>query len=285
LIINDWAFRLPIGKVFAMLVDWLDTNLDFVFSFIQSIIYAMVTSLENSLMLVPVPVMIAILVLLAWKVTGRGVALFTLIGFTIIVGMDLWSETIQTLSLVTISAIITLGLGIPMGIMASRSNMLDKLLRPVLDFMQTLPAFVYLIPAILFFQIGRVPGVISTIIFAMPPAIRLTNLGIRQVPADVVEAAHAFGSTDMQLLTKVQLPMALPTIMAGVNQAIMLSLSMVVIASMVGAPGLGKEVLYGVTQLDIAIGFEGGLAVVLVAMFLDRVTEAFGKNSQAKKQQ
>ncbi|MDK2821346.1 MAG: glycine betaine/proline transport system permease protein [Clostridia bacterium] len=279
----DMTFRIPVGQAFSTLVELLDKRLESVFDFITYFLNTAVKGLEDALQMIPIPVMIILLVLLAWRISGRGVAVFTLVGFILIAGMDLWVETMQTLSLVFISAIITLGVGIPLGIWASRSDLLDKLLRPVLDFMQTLPAFVYLIPAILFFHIGRVPGVISTVIFAMPPAIRLTNLGIRQVPADVVEAAHAFGSTDNQLLVKVQLPMALPTIMAGINQTIMLSLSMVVIASMVGAPGLGKEVLYGVTQLDIATGFEGGLAVVLVAMFLDRVTESLGKGNQDNK--
>jgi glycine betaine/proline transport system permease protein len=275
-------FRLPVGQAFEILVNWLNANLDVVFNLITVVLNTLVVALENGLGLIPVPLMVALMALLAWRLAGRGLAIFTVIGFTVIAGMDLWTETLQTLSLVIISTLVALGIGIPLGIWASRSNLLNNLLRPILDFMQTLPAFVYLIPAILFFTVGRVPGVIATVIFAMPPAIRLTNLGIRQVPQDVIEAAHAFGSTSNQLLTKVQLPMALPTIMAGINQTIMLALSMVVIASMVGAPGLGKEVLYGVTQLDIATGFEGGLAVVLVAMFLDRVTESLGKGGHSK---
>ncbi len=169
-----------------------------------------------------------------------------------------------------------------MGIWASRNERLNMVLRPLLDFMQTLPAFVYLIPAITFFTIGRVPGVISTVIFAMPPAIRLTNLGIRQVAEDVVEAAIAFGSTPNQLLFKVQLPLALPTIMAGVNQCIMLALSMVVIAAMIGAEGLGSIVYRGVTRLQIGSGFEGGLAVVIIAIILDRVTQSLGRKSPQK---
>jgi len=274
-----WEFRLPIGKVFKDIIDWMDTNFASFFEVVTKIIKWMVVTMENALIAVPVVIMILLLTLIAWKIAGRGIAVFTAVAFIIIGSMELWAETMQTLSLVIISTVIALGMGIPMGIWASRSSAVDNILRPILDFMQTLPAFVYLIPSIFFFNIGRVPGVFATVIFAMPPAIRLTNLGIRHVPVDVVEAARAFGSTENQLLFKVQLPMALPTIMAGVNQTIMLALSMVVIASMVGAPGLGKQVLYGVTQLDIPVGFEGGLAVVLLAMFLDRVTEALGKGN------
>lgn len=276
----DWKFRLPVGRGFAAAVNWLDDRLAPLFGLVQYVVLTSVRTLESFLIAVPEPIMIALLALIAWRLTGRSVAIFTFVGFIIIVGMGLWVATMQTLALIIVSTVIALGIGIPIGILASRYHLLNRAIRPVLDFMQTLPAFVYLIPAILFFAIGRVPAVIATVIFAMPPVIRLTNLGIRQVPAEVVEAAKAFGSTDNQLLIKVQLPMALPTIMAGINQTIMLSLSMVVIASMVGAPGLGKEVLYGVTQLNIAIGFESGLAVVLVAMFLDRVTEALGKSKR-----
>jgi glycine betaine/proline transport system permease protein len=268
---------LPIGYYFKALISWMDDVFSPLWDFLSEAIYWMVTSLEGIFGIVPPMVLIVIFALIAWRVAGNKVAVFTVIAFLLILGMDLWRPTMQTLSLVIVSTVIALGIGIPLGIWASRNERLNMALRPLLDFMQTLPAFVYLIPAITFFTIGRVPGVISTVIFAMPPAIRLTNLGIRQVAEDVVEAAMAFGSTPNQLLFKVQLPLALPTIMAGVNQSIMLALSMVVIASMVGAPGLGEGVLTGITQYKLDVGFEAGLAVVLLAMFLDRVTEALGK--------
>jgi glycine betaine/proline transport system permease protein len=172
-------------------------------------------------------------------------------------------------------------LGIPLGIYAARSVLVDKLSRPVLDFMQTMPAFVYLIPAVLFFGLGKVPGAMATLIFAMPPAVRLTSLGIRQVPKEVVEACLAFGATPGQLLRKAQLPIALPTIMAGTNQTIMLALSMVVIGGMIGAGGLGQEVLAGITQLKIGLGFESGIAVVILAIYLDRVTQALGRTGKS----
>ncbi|HMB97666.1 MAG TPA: ABC transporter permease subunit, partial [Balneolaceae bacterium] len=166
------------------------------------------------------------------------------------------------------------------GIWASKNDTVEKIVRPILDFMQTMPAFVYLIPAVLFFQLGKVPGVVATLVFATPPAVRLTNLGIRQVPEEIKEAALAFGSNSRQMLYKVELPVALPTILAGVNQTIMLALSMVVIASLIGAGGLGQPVLVGIQQLNIGLGFEGGIAIVILAIFLDRVTQSLGTATQ-----
>lgn len=218
-----------------------------------------------------------------WK-AGWGISLFTLLGLLLLWAMGYWEETMQTLALVISSAILALIFGIPLGIWAARSNTVEKIVRPILDFMQTMPAFVYLIPAILFFSVGNVPGVVATVVFSLPPAVRLTNLGIRGVPADVVEASHAFGATSRQLLFKVQIPLAMPTILAGVNQVIMLALSMVVIASMVGAAGLGERVYTGILQADIGLGFEAGLGIVVLAIILDRVTQALGvkKNDNGK---
>lgn len=212
----------------------------------------------------------------------RGVALFTLISMFIIDWMGYWQETMQTLALVITAVFIALLIGIPLGIWASKKDMVEKIVRPILDFMQTLPAFVYLIPAVLFFQLGKVPGVIATLIFALPPVVRLTNLGIRQVPKEIKEAAISFGSTNKQMLIKAELPIAMPTIMAGVNQTIMLALSMVVIAGMIGAGGLGNVVLRGITQLKIGEGFEGGISIVFLAIFLDRITQALGDITQKK---
>lgn len=180
----------------------------------------------------------------------------------------------DTLSLVTAAVFFALLTGIPLGIWASKSESAWKVIRPVLDFMQTLPAFVYLIPAVLLFKLGAVPGVIATLIFSLPPVVRLTNLGIRHVPVEIMEACRAFGATSKQMLVKAELPVALPTIMAGVNQTIMLALSMVVISGMIGAGGLGNIVLQGITQLRIDMGFEGGISIVILAIFLDRVTQA-----------
>ena len=223
---------------------------------------------------------IAIFAALAWYFAGYGVAIFTFLGFGLVWYMGLWTLTMSTLSLVISSVVIALLLGIPLGIWSSKSDKVWSVMRPVLDFMQTLPAFVYLIPAVLFFRLGPVPGVVATLVFSLPPAVRLTNLGIRQVPKEIKEAALSFGSTNRQMLLKAELPVALPTIMAGVNQTIMLALSMVVIAGMIGAGGLGNEVLRGITQLRIDVGFEGGIAIVILAIFLDRVTQALGERTK-----
>jgi len=269
-------FTLHIGPAFEALIDWLTDNFSGVFDLIRKVLLSGITGLEDILLFLPSLILIVIFALVAWKIAGRGVAAFTLLGFLLIVGMELWPQTMKTLALVMASALIALVLGIPLGIWAARNDMVEKFVRPVLDFMQTMPAFVYLIPAVLFFKLGKVPGAVATVIFSMPPAVRLTNLGIRQVPEDVVEAAKSFGSTPRQLLYKVQLPIATPTILAGVNQTIMLALSMVVISAMIGAGGLGSEVLKGITQLKIGLGFESGIAVVILAMILDRITQALG---------
>jgi glycine betaine/proline transport system permease protein len=191
--------------------------------------------------------------------------------------MGVWDQMIITLSLVTTAVVFCILIGLPLGIVSSRSDLFYTIIRPVLDIMQTTPPFVYLVPAVMLFSIGNVPGLVATIIFAMPPVIRLTNLGIRQVPGDLVEAAVAFGSTRRDILWKVQLPLALPTVMAGINQTIMLSLSMVVIAAIIGAGGLGLEVYAGLERLNIGQAFVGGIGIVLLAMVLDRITQGLGE--------
>jgi glycine betaine/proline transport system permease protein len=215
-------------------------------------------------------------------VAKRGIGIFTLVGMLLIYHMGLWTETMETLALVLTSVLVALLIGIPLGIWASKNDVVGNVTRPILDFMQTLPAFVYLIPAVLFFKLGEVPGVIATLIFSLPPAVRLTNLGIRQVPEEIREAAQSFGSTGRQMLFKAELPVAMPTIMAGVNQTIMLALSMVVIAGMIGAGGLGNQVLKGITQLKIDLGFEAGISIVILAIFLDRVTQALAHGKQGR---
>ncbi|MDJ0388987.1 proline/glycine betaine ABC transporter permease [Roseomonas sp. E05] len=229
---------------------------------------------------VPAPAAIAVIALLAlWRV-GWKFAVFAVAALLLIGGMGLWERMMETLSLVLAATAIAIVIGVPLGIAMARSNGVQLVARPALDLMQTMPAFVYLIPAAMFFGLGAVPGTIATVIFAMPPVVRLTNLGIRQVHSEFIEAGQAFGCTPMQLLLKVQVPNALPSIMAGINQTIMLSLSMVVIASMIGAGGLGNTVLTGIQRLDVGTGFEGGLAVVVLAVLLDRITQSFGQKRE-----
>jgi len=231
---------------------------------------------ETVLMWPPAWALIALFVILgAWRV-GLGFALFTAVSLALIVLTGFWEHTVITLGLTFSATLISLLLGIPLGIWAGKSERVTMLVRPALDLMQTMPAFVYLVPAAMLFGLGRVPGILATVIFAMPPAVRLTSLGIRQVSTEIVEAGQSFGCNGWQLLFKVQLPSALPSIMAGINQTIMMALSMVIIASMVGAGGLGNQVLASIQRLDIGLGFQSGLSVVLLAIILDRITESFG---------
>jgi glycine betaine/proline transport system permease protein len=272
-------FDIPIDRWVTTLVDFLMDHAQGLFDIISIALDSLTYGIEEALLFPPAGLLIALLTGLAWWRTRWRFALFTAVSLLLIVGMDLWAETVVTLALVIAATLVSLGLGIPLGIMAARRDWVERAIRPVLDLMQTMPAFVYLIPAAMFFGLGRVPGVVATIVFAMPPAVRLTNLGIRQVPKDLVEAGLAFGCTPWQLLMKVQLPTASPSIMAGINQTIMLALSMVVIASMIGAGGLGDTVLRGIQRLDVGLGFEGGLGVVILAIILDRITQSFGKDS------
>lgn len=266
--------KIPVGDIFESLINWLTDNLGVVFDGIGSTVTAILAGLKFMLLLPHPLLMIALLTALAWWTAKRGVAAFTALGMLLIYNMGYWTATMETLSLVLASVLIALVVGVPLGIWAAKNDMVENVVRPVLDFMQTLPAFVYLIPAVLFFKLGEVPGVIATLIFSLPPAVRLTSLGIRQVPSEIHEAAISFGSNPRQLLFKAELPVAMPTIMAGVNQTIMLALSMVVISGMIGAGGLGNEVLKGITQLKIDVGFEAGISIVILAIFLDRVTQS-----------
>lgn len=287
--------KLSIGDYIEQLVDWLSTIGTPFFHQITRVIDSSVNFLQDGLLILSPWATIAILTLLAFLVKNRGlkwskisrrdiksalsIPLLTLGGLAFINLLGYWEETMTTFVLVIVSTIIILLMGIPLGIWCARSSWLYSIIRPILDFMQTMPAFVYLIPAILFFSVGNVPGVFATVIFSLPPAVRMTALGIMNVPKEIVEASMAFGCTSRQVLLKVQIPLALNTILAGVNQVIMLALSMVVIASMVGASGLGESVYAGIQQANIALGFEAGLCIVILAIILDRITQAIGKRS------
>ena len=266
---------LPVGEAAEAVVAWINDTFGWLLDWITMVMDMLVSGFQDGMAAVPPLILIVIFAVIAWVLTRKNlkIGLLTLFGLIFIYLLDLWPETVLTLALVLTSTFVTLAIAIPLGILASRYASVNAALRPVLDLMQTMPSFVYLIPAVIFFGLGNVPGMIATIIFAMPPAIRLTNLGIRQVPIELIEVSEAFGATEWQKLIKVQLPVALPMIMAGVNQCIMLALSMTVIAAMIGAAGLGLNVLIGIQRVDIGGGFEAGLCIVIIAIILDRITQ------------
>jgi glycine betaine/proline transport system permease protein len=268
---------IPLGDGINWVVDWLTRNLSPLFDAVTIAIRAPMVGIEQFLWWLPWWVVIIMLTGVAWRFAGRRIALLTLIGMLFIGAMGLWDDTMTTLAIIVTAVAVSLIIGIPTGILAAKNDRAEVVIRPFLDGMQTMPSFVYLIPAVFFFGLGKVPAVVATVIYAVPPCIRLTNLGIRQVSAEVVEAGKAFGSTPWQLLFKIQLPLARPTIMAGVNQTIMMALAMVVIASMIGASGLGLEVLRGIQRLDVGQGFIAGIAIVIVAIIIDRVSMSLGK--------
>ena len=261
-------------------LEWLVDNFRPAFQAVRWPIDATLTGIESALLSVPALVMLVLFGLVAWQVSGRRLALAAIASLAFVGLIGAWSEAMVTLALVLTSVFFCMLIGLPTGIWLARSDTAESMVRPILDAMQTTPAFVYLVPVVMLFGIGNVPGVVVTIIFALPPLIRLTNLGIRQVPADLVEASRSFGASPRQLLYKVQLPLAMPTIMAGVNQTLMLALSMVVIASMIAVGGLGQMVLRGIGRLDMGLAAVGGVGIVLLAIVLDRITQSMGERSE-----
>lgn len=274
--------RINVGDWVSDGIDWLTDNATWLFDAFSTVMTLLVEGFSDILLSIPVFILLAVLVLIAWFIRSWRLALGALLGFLLVMGMRQWETMLQTMSLVLVSTLTAVILAIPLGIWAAKSETVSKIVRPIMDFMQTMPAFVYLIPAVTFFSIGVVPGVFSTIIFSLPPGVRMTELGIRQVDKETVEAGRSYGATPWQILRGIQLPLAVPTIMAGINQVIMLSLSMAVIAGMVGADGLGKEVTAAISTLDVAQGVEAGLAVVILAVYLDRLTAALGDLSAYK---
>ncbi len=273
--------RIPIGDGIEAVIDFLVDNVSWLTRAFSAVMETGLSGVEGALLSLPPVLFIALVSLLAWRLTRKwGTLALTSLGLGLILNMGLWKATVSTIALVLISTLTAIGVGIPLGIAAAMSPGVRRTVMPVLDVMQTMPAFVYLIPAIPFFGLGKVAAVFSTVIFAMPPSIRLTCLGIQQVPADLKECAEAFGSTRRQRLFKLELPLATPTIMAGVNQTVMLALSMVVIAAMIGAKGLGGEVWKAIQRLQMGKGFEAGIGIVIVAMILDRVLQRFGARTK-----
>jgi glycine betaine/proline transport system permease protein len=277
-ILNPFQFlRLPVGTWVESLIDWLVNNFRDVFQAIRWPIDQTLGGLESAIQAVPPIVILLVVWLVGWQIAGIRTTLFALLALVSIGVMGAWQSAMTTVSLILTAVIFCILIGIPVGILAARNDRFEAVIRPVLDAMQTTPAFVYLVPIVMLFGIGNVPGVVVTIIFALAPLIRLTNLGLRQVPPSVVEAAMAFGASEKQLLFKVKIPLALRTIMAGLNQTLMMSLSMVVIASMIAVGGLGQMVLRGIGRLDMGLATVGGLGIVLLAIAIDRLTQALSR--------
>ena len=273
---------LPIGTWAESGIDWLTENVAWLFDAFSTLVSFLVGNLTDLLLAFHPVLVIAVLALLAWGIRSWRLAVGTVIMLVIALMMGQFVTLLQTMALVLIAALLAVVVALPLGIWAARSSTVSAIVRPIMDFMQTMPAFVYLIPAVTFFSIGVVPGLFATFIFSLPPGVRMTELGIRQVDAETVEAGEAFGASSWQVLRGIQLPLAVPTIMAGINQVIMLALSMAVIAGMVGADGLGKEVTSAISTLNLAQGVEAGLAVVFLAIYLDRMTGALGRLREQK---
>jgi glycine betaine/proline transport system permease protein len=267
---GDWmeSFIRWARDAWAAGFDAVDAGLEFLY-----------VHLADGLLWLPSGVMVLLFAAAAWAAKGWRLGVGIGLGMFVVAWTPYWEQTMQTLSMVLVSAAIAILLAVPLGVAAAESRAFSAIARPVLDFMQTLPAFVYLIPVVMLFSVGVVPGIIATIIFAMPPGVRLTELGLRQVDSEVVEAGQAFGASPARILARIKLPLALPTIMAGLNQVIMLALSMVVIAGLVGGGGLGSVISGSLGRLDIAAGFNAGLAVVLLAILLDRVTQGLSERT------
>ncbi|MBS7349902.1 MAG: glycine betaine/L-proline ABC transporter permease ProW [Comamonas sp.] len=269
--------ELPIQAWINQGLEWVVDNFRPFFQALRTPIDATLSGVEQGLLALPWPVLVAFMTLVAWQFAGRALAIGTALSLALVAFLGIWPEAMITLALVLTSLVFCILLGLPLGVVLASNDRAQSLLRPILDAMQTTPAFVYLVPVVMLFGIGNVPGVIVTIVFALPPLVRLTNLGIRQVRPDLIEASRAYGASPWQLLWKVQLPLAMPNIMAGINQSLMLSLSMVVIASMIAVGGLGQMVLRGIGRLDMGLATIGGLGIVLLAIVLDRITQAMGE--------
>ena len=282
-LVLEKTVREVIGGAIDDAVDWITREISWLFDGLSSAVAYSLVTIENVLKWIPWPTVVVALALLAYAVGRWRMLGFTLFALLFVGFMDLWENTIDTIALMVVAVVISVSVGLPLGVLAARNRVADNLMRPILDGMQTMPSFVYLLPGLLFFGLGKPAGIFATLIYAVPPVIRLTNLGIRQVSAEAVEAAHAFGTTPFQLLTKVQIPMALPTIMAGINQTTMMALAMVTIASMVAAGGLGDNVLRALQKNQPGNGAIAGLAIVFLAIIIDRLTQSVAQEQQDRR--
>lgn len=274
------TLRQETGAAIDSVVQWMTVSGAWLFDGISTVITYALIYIEDGLKWIPWPALVLALTLLAFAMGRWSLAIFTALALLYIGFMDLWANTIDTIALMVVAVAVAMAVGLPLGILGARSRVADNLMRPILDGMQTMPSFVYLLPGILFFGLGKPAGIFATIIYAVPPVIRLTNLGIRQVSPETVEAARSFGASPMQVLTKVQIPMALPTIMAGINQTTMMALAMVTIASMVAAGGLGDNVLRALQKNETGNGVIAGLAIVFLAIVIDRLTQSAARGRQ-----
>ena len=278
IILNPFElYTIPLDSWINAAVNFLVDNFRPFFQAIRVPIKLALDSIEAIFQSIPPLIFLMIIGLMAWQLAGGKIAIYSIAALTLIGFVGAWKEAMVTLSLVVTAVAFCVALGIPVGIACARSDRLEGFVRPFLDIMQTIPIFVYLVPVVMLFGIGKVPGTIATIVFALPPLIRLTNLGIRQVSFEVVEAAIAFGSTPWQVLWEAQIPLAMPTILTGLNQTILFALGMSVVTSMIAVPGLGLMVLQGVGRMDVGLAAVGGLGIVLLAIMLDRITQAVGK--------
>ncbi len=280
---EEWVFGWELIKFIDGIVDWVVINWDPFFSAINLVVLrGILGPFEDFLLWLPWWIVIIATGVLSWRIVGAKFAWVSVAFLLAINFVGLSDLAMSTLAIVLTAAALCVALGLPVGIIAAKSDRFDGILRPILDGMQTMPSFVYLIPALMLFGLGKTPAVMSTMIYAIPPIIRLTNLGIRQVDPSTVEAAKAFGATPWQLLRKVQIPLAMPTILAGLNQTIMMALAMVVIASMIGTKTLGTEVLNGIARVEPGRGFIGGISIVFMAIILDRISQAFAKRPKTR---
>lgn len=276
-------FRIPFGDWVDTGTEWIIENLRWLFTFLRAVFLGMYEGIDWILQTPPFWVIMLLIAVIAYFAKGWKLALGSVIGLIFILSVNQWGNAMSTLALVIVATVIAIVISVPTGILAAKSDLASRIIRPILDFLQTMPAMVYLIPALLLFRVGVVPGIVATVLFSLAPGVRLTELGIRGVNKEVVEAGQAFGSSSGRILRQIQLPLAMPSIMAGINQVIMLALSMVVIAGMVGAGGLGGDVMSAISRVSIGLGFESGASVVVLAIILDRVTGGFGSAKRGKR--
>jgi len=273
--------NIPLADWVDAFMDWVLANFSGVFDAIGHVLLMMLLNIERFFLWIPWWLVVIFVGILAWRVMRKwtmGVVMALLL--MLIGSFGYWKLAMMTLALTTSAVVVSLAVGIPLGILMAKSDLAETIIRPVLDAMQTMPSFVYLIPALMLFGLGKVPALFATLIYAVPPVIRLTNVGIRQVSQDTIEAARAFGASPRQILFDVQMPLAVPSIMVGINQTTMMALAMVVIASMIGARGLGLEVLLAINRIEVGRGFEAGLCIVFLAIIIDRITNALATQQQ-----